>query len=141
MHKNMKSTFSFSGLTTYFDVGDHVIEVFLSSISGREVVRVDGQEVSSRRNWRYRSSHAFELDGARYRVEVTIISLLKGQARIDLYKDDAYLDHDEIDWKQAFAGGQAKPSRLQSTLVILGLMLAGGVCGYLAAKLVGQLFG
>ena len=42
MHKNMKSTFSFSGLTTYFDVGDHVIEVFLSSISGREVVRVDG---------------------------------------------------------------------------------------------------
>ena len=43
MQKNMKSTFSFGGLTTYFDVGDHVIEVFLSSFSGLEVVRVDAE--------------------------------------------------------------------------------------------------
>lgn len=140
MQKNMKSKLSLRGSSTFFDVGDHVIEVFMSSYSGREVVRVDDVEISSRRNWRYRSSHEFELDGERYTVAIIIVSLLKGQARVELTRNGVYVDHDEIDWKQGDDSKQPS-SRLLSVLFILVCLLAGGLFGYFTAKLVGALFG
>ena len=140
MQKNMKSKLNVHGSSTFFDVGDHVIEVFMSSYSGKEVVRVDGVELSSRRNWRYRSSHEFELDGERYTVAIIIVSLLKGQARVELTRNGVYLDHDELDWKQVF-GPQQPASGLRSTLVILLLLFAGGFFGYFTGKLIASLSG
>lgn len=139
MQKNMKSTFSLSGMKTYFDVGDHVIEVFLSSFSGKEVVTVDGKVVAEKRNWRYRSSHEFMLDGARFRVDVTIISLLKGQSRIDLYRNGEYVDHDENDWKAGLGGKKSSPARLILVLAVSAGL--GGLFGYYGIAFLMKLFG
>jgi hypothetical protein len=135
----MKSKLKASGSTTYFDVGDHVIEVFMSSFSGREIIRVDDQELSSRRNWHFRSDHEFELDGDAYLIRITIISLLKGQARVELQKNGAYLDHDEIDYDKAL--GKGKHSTPVSLLIIAGWGLLGGFAGYFGMKALINLLG
>lgn len=142
MQKNMKSKLNAHGSRTFFDVGEHVIEVFMSSYSGKEVVLVDGVELSSRRNWRYRSSHEFELDGERYTVAIIIASLLKGQARVELTRNGEYLDHDELDWNQFFNPKPQQPvSRVRAILSFLFWLLAGGVFGYYSVKWIGSLFG
>ncbi len=139
MQKNMKSQFSLAGMKTFFDVGDHVIEVFLSSYSGKETVTVDGAVVSAKRNWRYRSSHEFTLDGDSYRVEVTIISMLKGLSRIDLYRNGEYVDHDEIDYGLGLYGERKKPAAMIALVTVSAAL--GGLFGYFGVSLLMQLFG
>ena len=141
MQKNMKSQFSLAGMKTYFDVGDHVIEVYLSSFSGKEVVSVDGRVVSRARNWRYNSKHDFTLDKARYRVEVTIISIMKGRSRIDLYRNGEYVDHDEIDWKAGFGNDRKKTSIAITVLVMVASAGLGGLFGYYGIAMLMNLFG
>lgn len=127
-----------NGIEAWFDVDDITIHVWGSSWTGREVVTVFQAEhrevVSSKRSWRFKTSHAFEHDDHHYLV---VLGVGFGAAYVELYRDGVLIDSDQInstglhidsatgklDWKNAL-------KRLVLPMVV-GLAFGAGF-GYLA---------
>lgn len=131
------------GIQCYFDVDDFTISVWGSAWTGREIVKVDDQVVSSKLSIRFSTTHNFEHRGHRYQVRFLIASMSTGLTRIELYRDGKLIDFDEarhrsiridpatgkVDWRAGWKG-------------LVGWVLLGGVVGavfgYTLADLVGR---
>lgn len=134
------------GIRCYFDVDGVTITVWGSAWSGREKVWVDDRLVSTAWSIRYTTEHVFEHDGRRYTVLFKILSILKGDVRIELYRDGQLVDFDQATFQTVkvdpqtgrIAWGVELRSLLVWVLVGAGF---GAVVGFFGARLVGWLGG
>jgi hypothetical protein len=83
-----------NGIRSFFDIDGITIEVWGSSWSGREEVRIDGRRVSSLRSLRRSSRHEFHYGGHDYAVEFSCLAFGTGTFRITLYRDGIEVDSD-----------------------------------------------
>ncbi len=88
------------GIQAFFDVDDVTIGFWGSAWSGREVVTVEDRVVSSKRSLRFVSEHEFLHAGRTYRLVFRVISLLRGEMRIELYRDGQLIDSDQVSSNQ-----------------------------------------
>jgi hypothetical protein len=83
------------GIRAYFDVDDITIGFWGSTWSGREIVTVEDREVSRSRNMRFVSEHEFSHAGIDYRIVFRVLSLWRGEVRIELYRNGELIDSDQ----------------------------------------------
>ncbi|HMA98058.1 MAG TPA: hypothetical protein VKO38_01240 [Wenzhouxiangella sp.] len=82
------------GIRAFFDVDDITISFWGSAWTGREVVRIDDRVVSSKRSLRFVTRHSFEHAGNRYEIVFRVVSMLRGQMEIELYRNGELIDSD-----------------------------------------------
>lgn len=125
---------------SFFDIGEHVIRVEASYLTGKESVYVDDQLVSEKLTWRFSSEHNFELDGQAITVRIKVGNWLNWQVTITLLANDVEVDSDE--WNmQRIMGIPGNSQRLWKTLLIIFLLgIVGGVVGYFVGYALGSAF-
>ena len=79
------------GYWFYFDDESTQIVVFVSALSGKEVVFVDDEIVSNMRSFRLKATHSFEHKGQQYEVTIALGNLFKGTINCSLLKDGILL--------------------------------------------------
>lgn len=128
------------GVECFFDVDDVTIRVWGSVWTGREVVELDDQIVSSKYSFRMSTPHEFSHAGHDYKVIFRIAAIMTGLVEIELHRDGVLIDSDQgrhasvpID----SATGRVDWRRYAREILIYALLggLAGGVLGYLIATL------
>jgi hypothetical protein len=82
------------GIRAFFDVDDITISFWGSAWTGLEVVRIDDRVVSRKRSLRFLTRHHFEHHGIRYELVFRIVSMLRGQMEIELYRNGKLIDSD-----------------------------------------------
>jgi hypothetical protein len=90
------------GIRTFFDIDGITIAFWGSSWNGREVVTVDDRVVSKKWSLRYVTEHHFECNGIRYKLVFRVLSLLRGEFRVELYREGDLVD---TDFHKMNAGG------------------------------------
>jgi hypothetical protein len=80
------------GYWFYFEDEGTQIVVFASALSGKEVVFVDDEIVSSKHSFRLKATHSFEYKGRQYEVIIAMENLLKGTINCSLQKDGVLLN-------------------------------------------------
>lgn len=80
------------GYWFYFDDEGTQIVVFASALSGKEVVFVDDEIVSSKRTFRLKATHSFEHKGHQYEVIIAMENLIKATLSCSLQKDGTLLN-------------------------------------------------
>lgn len=129
-----------TGIRSFFDIDGITIEVWGSSWSGREEVRIDGQRVSSLRSLRRSSRHEFHHGGHDYAVEFSCLAFGTGTFQITLYRDGIEVDSDigsamgpdlldadgKVDWARAW-------KKMLPIFLVSGLV--GMVFGYTVTRL------
>ena len=88
------------GIRAFFDVDDITIGFWGSAWSGREIVTVEDRVVSRKRNLRFVSEHRFSHAGIDYRIVFRVISLWRGEVRIELHRDGVLIDSDQANSNQ-----------------------------------------
>lgn len=116
---------------SFFDVGDHVIRVEASYLSGRERVYVDDQLISQKLTWRMQSEHSFELDGQAIVVRIKVESLGKGPVSVTLLVDGKEVDSDVWSLKRILTTNPKHQTAWQVLLLLLLFGLIGVAAGYL----------
>ena len=85
---NQNQNFSFlKGYSFSFNVDNHQIDAWFSSLSGMEKIFVDGKLISSQRSLSFDSSHIVNIDGSEYSVDLKVTSILKGPVTCTLIKN------------------------------------------------------
>lgn len=125
----------------YFEHGGHEIVLVLSVYSGLERVYADNRRVSRRRNWRFRSVHAFRVDGVAYELEVAMAkglkNLLGSEVDVHLRADGERVDQDRIHGLEYMAGKRGAPMTWKRVLFfLLPFFVAGGALGFVVGYLV-----
>lgn len=129
-----------NGIRSWFDIDGITIEVWASSWSGMEEIRIDERIVSRKRSLRRSSSHRFAHGGHDYEIQVACVAFGSGTFQIKLFRDGIEVDSDtgsamgpdlldedgRIIWKKAL-------KKMLPIFLVSGL--AGAVCGYTAASL------
>jgi hypothetical protein len=82
------------GIRAFFDIDDITIAFWGSSWNGKEIVTVDDRVVSRKRSLRYVTEHRFECNGIRYKLVFRVLSMLRGQFRVELYREGELVDTD-----------------------------------------------
>jgi hypothetical protein len=80
------------GYWFYFNDGGVKITAFGSGYSGKEIIYVGDEEVSSKRAMRIRSSHKFAHGGHHYGVEFVLVNFWTGELECVLSKDGAEIE-------------------------------------------------
>ncbi len=83
-----------NGIQSWFDIDGITIEVWASSWSGKEEVRIEGRVISSLRSLRRKSVHRFTHDGHDYKVTVACLAFGTGTFQITLFRDGTEVDSD-----------------------------------------------
>ena len=92
-HKEDSKKAFLNGRTFEFKDGSLLIECWVSSFSGKEIIKVNGQPVSTKRNlFKRQSLHSFVFEGVRYEVELNVISMMTGELHCVLIKDGTHLE-------------------------------------------------
>ncbi len=117
------------GYWFYFTDGDSRITAFGSGVSGKEIVYVGDEMVSSKRHLGMRSSHRFSHQGNNYEVEFAIRSLWTGTLECILVKNGQILDRTTKAYM--VKDGQAFKTIWQTALVTA---LIGGIVGFVVTK-------
>lgn len=130
------------GIRAFFDIDDITIAFWGSAWTGREVVTVDDRIVSDKRSLRFRTAHDFEHAGVRYTLVFEVVSILRGEFLIELYREGVRVDSDsfrQTDLGVNPATGRFSAWRLVRKLApyfVLGMAVGAG-----AAWLVDRLLG
>jgi hypothetical protein len=117
------------GYWFYFNDGDTRITAFGSGVSGKEIVYVGDETVSSKRHLGMRSSHRFSHQGNQYEVEFAIRSLWTGALECILVKNGQILDRTTKAY--LVKGGQNYKRLWQTTLA---MALVGAVIGFMVGR-------
>lgn len=80
------------GYNFYFNLNNHEIHVYGSSLSGKEIIYVDGEIVCEKRSLLTTSNLEFILDGDKIEVELNVVSLLKSEMHCVLIKNDVHVE-------------------------------------------------
>ena len=123
LHLNFEFKFEYEG---------HVIEARASGISAKEEVFVDGESVSSRRNFGLSSTHEFLIEGETFKVHFDVGGFLLSTIRCDLLLGDDVVRTES----QSSLKGQKGSWKLILSFFVIGL-----AAGFLSAKLALWLLG
>lgn len=115
---------------SFFDVGEHVISVEASYLTGKERVYVDDELVSEKLTWRFQSEHQFQLDGKDVIVRLKVASMLTGPVAITLIVNGEVVDADIWNLKRILKTNATSQVWWKTLLIIFALGLIGGVVGY-----------
>ena len=75
------------GYWFYFEDEGTQIVAFASALSGKEVVFVDDEIVSSKHSFRLKATHSFEHKASQYKVTIALENLFTGTLSCSLYKE------------------------------------------------------
>ena len=96
-----KRTFScFSGYSFTFDLEGNEVVAWFSMISGREKVFVNGTLLASQSNYNFKSKNIIEINGKKYRIELTISSVIKGPIVCTLYHENTSLKRQHLEFSK-----------------------------------------
>jgi len=84
------------GIRAFFDVDGITISMWGSAWTGREVVTVDDRVVSRKWSLRRVTPHHFEHAGIRYKLVFRVVSMLRGELHIELYREGELVDSDHF---------------------------------------------
>ena len=79
------------GYWFYFDDEGTQIVAHVSALTGKEVVFVDDEIVSNKRNFRLQATHSFAHKERQYEVTIAMVSLIKGAINCRLQRDGVLL--------------------------------------------------
>lgn len=131
------------GIRAYFDIDDITIAFWGSPWTGREAVTIDDRVVSSKWSLRFVTEHRFEHGGIRYKIVFRVVSMLRGELHIELYREGELADSDH--WCQTKnLGMDPRTGRFSTRRAILRIapyfvlgMLAGSGAAWLVDYLTG----
>lgn len=120
---NMKKVSFTNGYWFYFPVESGQVVVHGSGYSGKEVVYVNDDPISEKRNLGMSSSHSFLFNTKSYRVEISVVSFWRGEVKVSLYEDDKLVGEQN----KAMVEGNFKDYLLKVGLFFLGGMAVGAL--------------
>jgi hypothetical protein len=130
------------GIRAFFDVDDITIAFWGSAWTGLEEVRIEDEVVSRKRSLRFVTRHAFAHAGVHYEIVFRIVSMLRGEMEIELYREGELIDSDRVRQNRIGidpATGRSSPWR--AVLQIAPYFVVGLLAGAGAAFLVDWLTG
>jgi hypothetical protein len=84
-------TFSIrKGINFYFEDGDNEIRAFGSTLSGKEIIYLNGEEVSNKRSMRFSSVHSFSAQKIEYEIEFSVADIMLGKVDCTLIKNKVH---------------------------------------------------
>jgi len=118
------STFSFvKGYSFSFEDEGRLIEAWFSAFSGLEKVFVNGELVSSQRNYSKNSTNLFEIGENEYSTSLEVVSLLKGPFICTLRKNGEAYKRKKLIFPRAVANSSKNPFILRFLFyILLGLV-------------------
>lgn len=115
-----------------FEHNGHTITASGNSMTGNEVVRVDGNLMSEQRVIAKRSEHNFELDGVEYKIRFIVTGSFFCEVTCELIKNDEVID------SQHLRSIETKSDLIKMVALLFGLGL---ISGFFAAKAVLMVMG
>ncbi len=79
------------GYWFFFDIDGKKVAAHGSSWSGRELVFIDDELVSDKRNYRFNSEHKFKIGERDCRLQFKVTNWLTGELVCSLFEEDALL--------------------------------------------------
>ena len=130
------------GIRTFFDIDGITIAMWGSAWTGREIVTVDDRVVSRKWSLRLVTPHHFEHAGINYKLVFRVVSMLRGELHIELYREGELVDSDHF--RQSQLGMDPETGRFSAwrfarklaPYFILG-MLSGAAAAWLVDYLTG----
>ena len=107
------------GMLFKFRIENNEITLNCSPVSGKEVVRFNGQIVSEAKNYKTQSNHSFNIGDDVYLLRLGVTSLLKGASECTLIKNEKIVSTYKIKYEK-YKGSFI--ARIYPAL-ILGIML------------------
>lgn len=80
------------GYNFHFDIDGHHIHSHASSMSGKEIVYVDGEIVSERKSLKKHSRIELNLGENKYEIEFYMVSMFKGELHCILIKEGVHVE-------------------------------------------------
>lgn len=117
---NSKVTFT-GGYWYYFDIDGIKITAFGSGFSGKEIIYVNDDIVSEKRNYKFHSSHRIEVDGRHFEVSFEMKSMVTGELICCLFENGNLIATET----RAYIQG----NMLSNKWTLLGLFLFGALAG------------
>lgn len=84
------------GIRAFFDLDGITISFWGSTWTGREIVTVEERVVSDKRSFRIKTLHRFEHGGIHYKLVFHVASTVRGDFRIELYRNGELVDSDRF---------------------------------------------
>ncbi|MCG7532805.1 hypothetical protein MHM98_15850 [Psychrobium sp. MM17-31] len=116
----------FTGTRFFFIDDDREIVFWGSKFTGKEIAYVDGQTISEKRTYGFKSIHSFDVDNDNYEIELEVTNPLTESMSCTLIKNGAHLKTTNYSlWKD-------KKSALK---VFLTSFIVGAVTGFTVVSL------
>lgn len=130
------------GIRTFFDIDGITIAMWGSTWTGQEIVTVDDRVVSRKWSLRLVTPHHFEHAGIHYKLVFRVVSMLRGELHIELYREGELVDSDHF--RQSQLGLDPESGRFSvwrfakklAPYFVLG-MLSGAAVAWLVDYLLG----
>jgi len=119
------------GVNYYFQDGKHEIKVFISMVSGKEIIHFDGKEVSNKRSLKTETLHKFTVGKIRYEAEVKVTNIMLGHLDCTIIKDGVHLETSKYSYEKSW---KSFAKTFLKTFVIA--FAVGFVVGYTLVKFV-----
>jgi len=84
------------GIRAFFDVDDITITFWGSAWTGLEVICIEDRVVSRKRSLRFLTRHRFDHGGVDYEIVFRVVSMLRGEMEIELYRNRELIDSDRV---------------------------------------------
>ena len=120
LSKKLQLAFTFT-----FEHDGHIIEANASSLTGKEIITVDGIEVSNKRSLGFKSSHTFSVGDKDYTLRFNVNGFILCQVECELFCGDQRVGaetHSSVRSKKVFFRN------------ILIFFVIGIIFGFLSAK-------
>ncbi|KKO48677.1 hypothetical protein VT06_10265 [Arsukibacterium sp. MJ3] len=135
--QDLEGTVSFrKGFNYSFIEGDHIIYLNCSAVNGKERLYVDDVLVSGKWSFRRKSIHHFSIGADFYEVELHVVNMFTSETHCTLVKNDVHV--------KTLKKALNKSRQLSKDKIwwyIPYCYLAGGLFGFLLAKVFFMLFG
>ncbi|MBA6250733.1 MULTISPECIES: hypothetical protein [unclassified Colwellia] len=135
--QDLEGTISFrEGFNYSFIEGDHTVYLNCSAVNGKERLYVDDVLVSGKWSFRRKSIHHFSIGADSYEVELHVVNMFTGETHCTLIKNDVHVKTIKKALKKS-----RQLSKDKLWWYIPYCFLAGGLLGFLLAKVFFMLFG
>ncbi len=88
MNDNKNEMSTLNGAWFYFDVDGHEIKVWGSTVTGRETIWIDGEEVVNRLSWKLKTRHHIQVEDRELIVEFAVLNVLSGRLGCSIFEGD-----------------------------------------------------
>ncbi len=110
------------GMLFKFQIESDEITLNCSPVSGKEVVKFNGEIVSEEQNHKTKSKHSFNINGNDYLIQLEVTSLLKGSSECTLIKNSKIISTYKIKYEKYKGSFIAKNYPMLIFGIILGVI-------------------